>query len=144
MLVACSESIASAGLLTAFPSAYVLQTLAHGPEALDAASRATVVYGVLESGVRHVVVCGHGGCGGDDGAPTPEVSQARVVARCRAMQADQQLGPVLRRAHVSMQALWLDDASGDVYQCDFEGRPARRLEDQHLAALFNRLDDLSA
>ena len=144
MLVACSESVASTELLVAFPSAYVLQTLAHRPEELDTASRATLAYGVLASGVRHVVVCGHGGCRGDDCAPTPEASQALVVARCRAMQADEQHGPVLRRAHVSMQALWIDDASHDLHVCDFEGRPARLLDDDDLAALFNRFDELSA
>lgn len=144
MFVACSESVASAELLAAFPAAYVLQTLARQPENLDAASRATLEYGVLASGVRHVVVCGHGGCWGDGGAPTPEAGQALVVARCRAMQAEEQIGPVLRRARVTMQPLWFDEASQDLYACDFEGQPARWLVDAELASIFNRFDELSA
>ena len=144
MFVACPESVASAELLAAFPSAYVLQTLARRPGEFDAASSATVEYGVLASGVRHVVVCGHANCWGEDGARTPEASQALVVARCRAMQADEQLGPTLRRAQVTLRALWFDDASHDVYVCDFEGLPSRRLQDGDLAGLINRLDEFSA
>ena len=54
MFVACSESVASAELLEAFPAAYVLQTLARPQEELDAASRATLEFGLVASGVRHV------------------------------------------------------------------------------------------
>lgn len=144
MFVACSESVANVGLLAVFPAAYVLQTLARPPGEFDAASRATLEYGVLASGVRHIVVCGHSGCWGDGDAHTPEASQALVVARCRAMKADEQIGPVLHQARVTMQALWFDEASHDLYACDFEGRPALCLADADLATMFNRFDEFSA
>ena len=143
MFVACSESVASAELLVAFPAAYVLQTLAGRQGDSESALRTTLEYGVLASGVRHVVLCGHCGCWGDEGAPTPEASQARVVARCRAMYGDEQLGAVLRRADVIIEALWFDEPARDVFACDLNGRPPRCLEDGDLAALFNRFDELS-
>jgi hypothetical protein len=127
MFVACSESVTRAGLLAALPATYAVRTLASQPQGLDAAPRAALEYGLLASGVRHVVVCGHGGGRRDGGAPAPEASQAPVVARCRAM-----------------QALWLGEASHDVHACDFEGRATRCLGDADLAALFNRFDEFSA
>ena len=144
MFAACSESAGSAELLAAFPTAFVLQTLGGVPRELDVATRATLEYGVLASGVRHVVVCGHHRCKEPGGALTPAASQALVVARCRALQADEQLGPTLRRARVTMRALWLEDASRDLYACDFEGYPARIMGDDELAAMFASFDAVSS
>jgi carbonic anhydrase len=144
MFLACPESIASAALLAAFPAAYVLQTLAQPPQHLDTTWRDTFELGVLASGVRHIVVCGHQGCRGDGGVATPEASQALLVARCRAIQADEQVGPMLRSAGAKMEALWFEEATQDVYACDLEGRPARRLGDAELAATFTRFEELSA
>ena len=144
MFAACSESVVSAELVAAFPTAYVLQTLGSLPRELDAATRATIEFGVLGTGVRHIVVCGHHRCKESEGALTPETSQAWVVARCRALQADEHIGPMLRRARVTMRALWLEDASRDLYACDFEGRPARCMGDEDLAAMFAGFDEVSA
>lgn len=143
MFAACSESVATAELVAAFPTAYVLQTLGSLPRVLDAATRATIELGVLGTGVRQIVVCGHR-CNASEGALTSETSQARVVARCRALQADDDIGPMLRRARVTMRALWLDDDSRDLYACDFEGRPARRMDDEDLAGMFARFDEVPA
>jgi hypothetical protein len=145
MFVGCSESFASAELVAPFPMAYVLQALARQSEEIGGAARATLEYGFLASGVRHVVVCGHYGCRGDEDAPTtPEASQAMIVARCGAIQADEQIGPLLRRARVTMQTLWFKEASHDLYVCDFEGQPARYFEDADLASMSSRLEELSA
>lgn len=142
MFVVCSESAASTELLAAFPTAYALQTLTQVSPDLDAAACATLEYGALGHGVRHVVVCGHHGCRGDGKALAPESSQALVVARCRALQEEAHTGPVLRRARVTMRALWFDESSHDVYACDFEGRPAKIMGDSELAAMFTRFDEL--
>lgn len=144
MFAACSESVASAELLAAFPTAYVLQMLGGLPRELDEATRATLEYGVLANGVRQIVVCGHLRCKEPGGALTPETSQAVVVARCRALQADDYIGPILRRAHVTMRAMWLEEASRELYACDFEGRPARCMGDDDLAAMFASFDEVSS
>ncbi len=144
MFAACSESVASAELLAAFPAAYVLQTLGGLPRELDEATRATLEYGVLGSGVRQIVVCGHHTCKEPGGALTPETSQVLVVARCRALQADDHIGPILRRAHVTMRALWLEEASRELYACDLEGRAARWMGDEDLEAMFASFDEVSA
>jgi len=144
MFVACSESAAAASLLAAFPTAYVQQTFTGLPRDLDTATRATLEYGVLVQGVLHVVVCGHESCRGDGDAPTPEASQAALVVRCRALVDDAHTGPILRRARVTIRALWFEEASHDIYACDFEGRPASCMEDVDLAAMFTRFDELSA
>jgi hypothetical protein len=115
MFVACSESAAATSLLATFPTAYVLQTIMGLPLDLDTGARATLEYGVVAQGVLHVVVCGHQRCRGDGDAQTAEASQAVLAARCRALVGDAQLGPILRRAHVTMRALWFEEASRDVY-----------------------------
>jgi carbonic anhydrase len=79
MFLACSESAASAEFLNAFPTAYVLQALAHLRRRLDTAERATLQYGVLCHDVRHIVVCGHGSC--------------RWEAYCRTLLDDADMGP---------------------------------------------------
>jgi len=144
MFVACSESGAAASLLSAFPTAYVLQNLAGLPVGIDMGARATLEYGSLAQGVRHLVVCGHDSCLGDGDARTPEASQDVLVARCRALVEDLHTGPMLRRARVTMRALWFEEISQDIYACDFEGRPARRMEDVELAAMFASFDELFA
>ena len=144
MFVACSESVAAASLLAAFSTAYVLQTLAGLPHDLDIAASATIEYGVLAQGVRHILVCGHDSCRGDGDARTPEASQAVLVARCRSLVYGAHTGPILRRAHVTMRALWFEEASHDIYACDFEGRPAKNMADVDLAAMFASFDELSA
>ena len=143
MFAACSESVASAQLLAAFPTAYVLQTLGL-PRELDDVTRATLEYGVLVHGVRQIVVCGHHRCKEPGGALTVEASQALVVARCRALQADAHVGPTLRRARVAMRALWLEEGSRDLYACDFEGRPPRCMGDEDLTAMFASFDEVSS
>ena len=143
MFAACSESVVSTELVAAFPAAYVLQTLGGLPHAFDGETRATLELGVLWTGVRHIVVCGHHRCAEPHVAHTPEASQASVVARCRALQVDGHIGPILRRAHVTMRALWVEEASRELYACDFEGRPARRMGDNGLAAMFASFDEAS-
>ena len=144
MFVACSESAATESLLAAFPTAYVLQTLAGGPLDLDSGARATLEYGAICQGVRHIVVCGHDSCRGDDHARTPEASQALLVARSRALVEDPLLGPMLRRARVTIRALWFDEVSSELYACDFEGRASKLMQDAELTAMFARFDELSA
>jgi carbonic anhydrase len=144
MFVACSESIASAAFVAAFPTAYVLQTLVGPPHDLDADTRATLEHGVLGEGVRHLVVCGHDGCRVAGGARASGASQRWAVDRCRALQADERMGRMLRRAGVTMRALWIDEASHEIYTCSFEGLPPRRMEAADLAAMFSALDEVSA
>ena len=144
MFVTCSESLACAELLAAFPSAYVLQRLPRGENGLDSPSRATYEYGVLGRGVRHIVFCGHGGCWGDGGELTAEASQALVVERCHALHADERIGPMLRDERVTLQPLWFDEHEHQLYAFDVDGRPARRLEGDELTALFSRFDEMSA
>jgi hypothetical protein len=143
MFVACSESAASAALIAAFPTAYVLQTLASPAHGLDVARRETLEHGVLGNGVRHIVVCGHDRCRGSHDR-THAASQAWVVEQCRGLQVDERVGRMLRRAGVTMRALWLDEVSHDLYVCSFEGLPARVMEEADLAAMFHTFDELSS
>ena len=143
MFIVCSESLASSALVAAFPTAYVLQMLASAADDLDVATRATLEHG-LASGVRHLVVCGHHGCRASPGEGTPQESQGRVVQRCRALHADEHLGPMLRRAGVTMRALWLDEPCHELYACSFEGLEARCMAEADLAAMFRSFDELSA
>ena len=144
MFAVCSESIASTELLAAFPTAYVLQTLGGLPRELDAVARSILEYGVLGNGVRHIVACGHHRCREPGGSRTPETSQARITARCRALQADEHIGPMLRRARVTLQALWLEDVSRDLYACDLDGLATRCMTDEDLAEMFTAFDEASA
>ena len=122
----------------------MLQTLASATPDLDIGARATIEYGVLAQGVRHLIVCGHGRCRGDGDAQTAVESQDLLVARCRALLDDAYTGPILRRARVTMRALWFDEGSHDLYACHVEGRAARCMEDVELAAMFARFDELTA
>lgn len=142
MFVACSESVACAGFLAAFPTAYVVQTLAGPARPVDAATHAAVVYGALQRGIRHVVVCGHSCCRADGAPGDAEQSQALAVARCRAIQDDAALGPILRGVRASLQPLWFDEVSHDIYTFDLDGS-AKRMGHDDLASMFTRFDRLS-
>ena len=144
MFVVCSESTAAASVLAAFSTAYALQTLTGVSHDLDIAASATLEYGILARGVRHIVICGHDSCRGDGDARTPEASQAVLVARCRALVDDAHMGRILRSAYVTVRALWFEQASHEIYACDFEGRPARCMDDVDLVAMFASFDELSA
>lgn len=142
MFAACSESVASLALIAAFPTAYVLQTLGGVPSAMDAATEATFEVGVATQGIREIVVCGHDLCSAHGGARTREESQSLLVERCRALHTNDPIGSILRRARVKMRALWIEDKSGELYTCSFEGHPARRLVDEDLATMFAAFDQV--
>ena len=144
MFAVCSESVASAELLAAFPTAYVLQTLGSLPSDLDAVTRTIIEYGVVGNGVRHIVVCGHHRCREPGGSRTPETSQALIRSRCRALQADDHVGSMLRRARVTLRVLWIEELSRELYACDSDGLPPRLMGDEELAATFAAFDEASA
>jgi len=142
MFILCSESAASAEFAAAFPTAYVLQALGTIPIPIDDGTRATIEYGLFVRGVRHLVVCGHEGCHATERLlRTHRSDPAQVVAQCKALQRDELLGPILRRADVTMHALWFEELSRDVYACDFDGRPARRLDGQDALTLLASVDE---
>ncbi len=143
MFVACSESAASTALIGAFPTAYVLQNMAGAPRELDALTRMTLEYGVLGQGVRHIVVCGHDGCRGCDRNSELKESRDWAIERCHAMEADENVGEMLRRAGVTMQTLWLDEHSQDVHAFSLNGLRTERMSEAELVAMFRTFDKVS-
>lgn len=139
MFVVCSESAASSELAAAFPTACVLQTFADLVRPPDAEACAAIEYAIVFAGARHLVVCGHDGCRATGDAARPVTGQAHLLARCRALRAE--MGPLLRRARVTMHALWLDEVSRDVFRCDLDGHPAERISVQALAAMVSSSDE---
>jgi hypothetical protein len=142
MFSVCSESVATQALVAAFPTAYVLQRLGGLPGEMDEATLATVEYGVVAHGIREIVVCGHHlSCAHGEALPR-EVSQSLLVESCRALYTNDPIGSILQRLHVKLRALWIDDKSGELYRCDFEGRPASLLVDEELAEMFASFDQV--
>lgn len=60
---------------------------------------------------------------------------AEVVARAARLQADPEIGPLIRELRVEVIGLWFHQSEGDVYQCSADGR-SRLLGDLGFAELL--------
>jgi carbonic anhydrase len=138
MFVLCSENAAAAPLVAACEPAIVLQTFGGARTPADTTTRATIEYAVKQKGVRHIVVCGHEGCHAvrPRGASARAATQADAAAQAADLRRDQQIGALLRAHGVMVRALWLDEAEGDIYACDIEGRPPSLMDDEDFARML--------
>jgi len=139
MFVLCSESHAAAAVVAACEPAMVLQILGGASSPLGSSAIATIEYAVKSRGVRHLVVCGHDGCraGSASGRGDRAAMQAETARQCLDLGRDSHLAPLLRSHGVTLRALWFDEAEGDVYLCDVEGRSATLLDDRDFARMLS-------
>lgn len=135
LFVLCSEDLAAASLASACDPTMVLQTLGGAKNPRDEATRATLQHAVRNAGVRHVVVCGHEGCKGIEGldGDPRKSSQTALVAQCRALVADPQIGALLREHRVRVTSLWFDEPEGDVFHCSPDGDRVELMSDREFA-----------